>query len=180
MPNTPTYDFPYPAVTDAPDGPTQIQALAGAVEDEIERIDASLGTVTPVTNWTTYLPIVFGAGSGTFTTRSGRWRRIGPKTVAFSVYFKMATDGTGTSNVNIALPTVPNRAIRQTIAGHSEGPGAVLQAVIYTSAEGGSGNLTDRILLTNSATTGSLNGSAGNAPLMAGQECTITGVYEEA
>lgn len=32
MPNTPIYSFPYPALTDAPNGAAQIQALAQAVE----------------------------------------------------------------------------------------------------------------------------------------------------
>jgi hypothetical protein len=35
MPSTPNYGFPYPAETDSPDGPTQIQALASAVDTQV-------------------------------------------------------------------------------------------------------------------------------------------------
>lgn len=37
--NTPTYGFPFPENTDPPDGPAQFEALALAVEGELERID---------------------------------------------------------------------------------------------------------------------------------------------
>lgn len=36
---TPTYEFPYPTNSDAPDGPAQIKALAEKVETEIVRVD---------------------------------------------------------------------------------------------------------------------------------------------
>lgn len=42
MPSTPVYSFPYPALTDAPNGATQIQALADAVEDQLQVTDASV------------------------------------------------------------------------------------------------------------------------------------------
>lgn len=45
MPTTPVYAFPYPALTDSPNGPTQIQALAEAVDDEIVRVDADVAAV---------------------------------------------------------------------------------------------------------------------------------------
>ena len=41
MPVTPIYSFPYPALTDPPNGAAQIQALAEAVETEIDSLDAS-------------------------------------------------------------------------------------------------------------------------------------------
>lgn len=42
MPTTPTYGFPYPALSDAPDGPSQIEALAEALETKIAAMDAIL------------------------------------------------------------------------------------------------------------------------------------------
>lgn len=45
---TATYSLPYPEPTDAPDGPTQIEALADAVEDEIERVDAAIAGLSAV------------------------------------------------------------------------------------------------------------------------------------
>ncbi len=41
MPSTPTYGLPYPALSDPPNGPAQIQALAEEVETELTRIDAT-------------------------------------------------------------------------------------------------------------------------------------------
>lgn len=35
MPSTPTYGLPYPAITDPPNGATQIQALAAGVEEQL-------------------------------------------------------------------------------------------------------------------------------------------------
>jgi hypothetical protein len=43
---TPTYNFPYPELGDSPNGPVQIQALAQAVEDQLEVTDATVGTHT--------------------------------------------------------------------------------------------------------------------------------------
>lgn len=39
MPVTPTYNFPYPALSDPPNGPSQVQGLATGVETELVRID---------------------------------------------------------------------------------------------------------------------------------------------
>lgn len=50
MPVTPTYNFPYPALSDSPNGPSQIGALAVAVEDELERIDNAILPIIPYVN----------------------------------------------------------------------------------------------------------------------------------
>lgn len=42
MPSTPIYGLPYPSLSDPPNGPAQIQALADAVEDELDRIDDTI------------------------------------------------------------------------------------------------------------------------------------------
>lgn len=54
MPATPVYAFPYPSVTDAPNGPSQIQSLATAVESKFITVDATAAATkilsnTPVT-----------------------------------------------------------------------------------------------------------------------------------
>lgn len=43
---TPIYGFPYPALTDSPNGPAQIQALAEAVEADLAVTDANIAAVT--------------------------------------------------------------------------------------------------------------------------------------
>ncbi|MFI5561499.1 hypothetical protein ACIA2T_19650 [Amycolatopsis japonica] len=45
MPSTPTYAFPYPALTDPPNGAAQIQALATQVESKLSITDANVSTV---------------------------------------------------------------------------------------------------------------------------------------
>lgn len=42
---TPVYGFPYPALTDSPNGPAQIQALAEAVEADLVVTDANVATL---------------------------------------------------------------------------------------------------------------------------------------
>lgn len=42
MPSTTVYNLRYPALSDAPDGPAQIQALAEDVEAELVRVDADI------------------------------------------------------------------------------------------------------------------------------------------
>lgn len=42
---TPIYGFPYPALTDAPNGPAQFQALAEAVEADLAVTDANIATI---------------------------------------------------------------------------------------------------------------------------------------
>lgn len=50
MPTTPIFAFPYPALTDAPNGAAQIQALAEAVETELNATNADVTAVQTVTN----------------------------------------------------------------------------------------------------------------------------------
>lgn len=125
------------------------------------------------TDWATYTPLWTNADGSTFATRTGRWKRIGKKTVAFSIYVDMATSGSGSGLVTTTLPTVPDRTIRQTFAGHSESPGMVLQAITQT---GGSGTTVERILQVSATATNSLIGS----DCVAGRLFTISGFYEEA
>lgn len=46
MPTTPIYGLPYPSLSDPPNGAAQIQALAEAVESELQRIDGTPAAVT--------------------------------------------------------------------------------------------------------------------------------------
>lgn len=43
---TPIYGFPYPALTDSPNGPAQIQALAEAVEADLATTDATAASLS--------------------------------------------------------------------------------------------------------------------------------------
>lgn len=65
----------------------------------------------PPGSWQAYTPAVT-AGSGTFTTVSaaGRFQRVG-RTVSFTVEIDVATVGTATSFITVALPVKPNSAL---------------------------------------------------------------------
>lgn len=44
MPSTPVYGIPYPSLSDPPNGPAQMQALALEVENELTRVDSRIAT----------------------------------------------------------------------------------------------------------------------------------------
>lgn len=46
MPTTPIYGLPYPSLSDPPNGAAQIQALAEAIEVELQRLDSVPAAVT--------------------------------------------------------------------------------------------------------------------------------------
>lgn len=46
MPTTPVYGLPYPSLSDSPNGPAQFQALAQAVETQLQRLDSVPAAVT--------------------------------------------------------------------------------------------------------------------------------------
>ncbi|GAA4981199.1 hypothetical protein [Actinopolymorpha pittospori] len=127
------------------------------------------------TDWATYIPNWGNAGSPTFAVRTGRWRRIGRKTVAFQIYVKIGTTaGSGTLPVWAGLPTNPARIVRQVFVGHTEGPGYTLSAVTWPDGTVAA-NAIDRILYVNASVTANLLGS----DCAAGMQFSIAGVYEE-
>jgi hypothetical protein len=69
VPSTPIYGLPYPSLTDPPNGPAQFQALAEAVETELNRIDGVL-TSTPVTQSSSVAATV-STSSTTYVALSG-------------------------------------------------------------------------------------------------------------
>lgn len=60
---------------------------------------------TPITDWQSYTPTVSNLGSGSLSTNSGRWRRVGDSMEVSIHSIKDATSGTGATAVIWALPT---------------------------------------------------------------------------
>ncbi len=60
MPNTTNQNYPYPSLTDTPNGPSQFQDLAQAVDDSVTRNQADIANLIPplldFTNTATRLP----------------------------------------------------------------------------------------------------------------------------
>lgn len=69
MPSTPIYGLPYPSLSDPPNGPAQFQALAEAVEAELDRIDDTISGV-PITQSSSVTATVFTA-STTYVALAG-------------------------------------------------------------------------------------------------------------
>lgn len=101
---TSTYSWPYPDLVDAPNGPSQFQALADAIETDVARIDAVTSAWTNYSgslSWTasTTNPTI---GNGTITAR---YVHVG-KLVIYSGDITMGsttTFGSGTYFVSVPV-----------------------------------------------------------------------------
>lgn len=60
------------------------------------------------TTWSSYTPVVSGAGAATFSTRDGWYFKIG-KLVFVQTHIALSAAGTGTGTVTISLPSTPYR-----------------------------------------------------------------------
>lgn len=86
---TPTYNFPYPELGDSPNGPVQINALAQAVEDQLEITDAAVsvhtGQITTAnTNITHITRTCKTASAGINQTATGAVVALNAATVTFT------------------------------------------------------------------------------------------------
>lgn len=76
MPGTPTYNFPYPSLTDDPNVPADMQLLAQAIEDEIERVDNNVSLVLGATQ--AFTTAVVATAETTTSTAYTDLATIGP------------------------------------------------------------------------------------------------------
>ena len=124
MPNTVLYNFPYPALSDAPNGPVQIQALAQAVENKISTMDtivnsaviytSSLGSITsPVVDQIAYL-----------TSSRAFFRWDGSNWLSFNPVCHLYQTSVGTQSlVNITATAITfTGEIVDDLNGHSSAP----------------------------------------------------------
>lgn len=133
------------------------------------------------TTWQTYTPTVAGQGSGTFTSRTGFYYKLG-KLVFFQAEFVMNAAGTGTGTVTVTAPSnIYRTGGRQNIPCHSQSTttsGAVMNGNAV-ALETGTGAVIDRISVSNDGTTNRDNVLNG-ANLLTGARVTIEGWYREA
>lgn len=122
-------------------------------------------------NFSTYSPISSGHGSGTFSSKTGWYQRIG-KMIYFTAYFTMSVAGSGPTPWAFSAPTSIDRTTRQVVFGHMESGGAPgsISAVAFT---GGSGVMFDRVR----SSTG-VNITGGDLTVSA--IVTFSGWYREA
>jgi hypothetical protein len=127
--------------------------------------------------FTTYIPTVTGGGSATFTTQTGYYTYQQPKLVWVNIYLVVAVAGSGSSSVQVDLPTAPDRSTRQQLLINFEGAySAVGAAVLFT---GGAGATIDRLRLQNNGASDVVANLTG-AGLTAGALLNLSGSYREA
>ncbi|HEY7431997.1 MAG TPA: hypothetical protein VH641_14845 [Streptosporangiaceae bacterium] len=164
MGTTANYALRYPALSDTPDGATQIENLA-------EDVDAALDGVANPT-FSSYTPAVGNGGTVTWTTRTGWYAKHG-KWVFFNVYLVVNAAGSGASGVTIDAPSNIDRTTRQPVAGLMLQASAHNGSLVLQANTSGSGATFDR-----------LNDSGGTqitgAMLTAGAVIAIQGSYREA
>ena len=131
-------------------------------------------TVLGGTTWSAYTPTVGGAGSATWTTRSGYYYRIG-KLVFLDIYLQVNGAGSGSSTVTVTAPSSIDRSLRQVMTVNIEGTGiaGVDGPANLMTFLGGSGAVFDRIRVAD-------NGSMSGSDLVASSLITIQGWYREA
>lgn len=167
LPTTGRYEGMYCDVRDV----DQLVRWSGSAWDVVAEVP---------TGYQTYTPVFTGHGSATFSTLTGRWKRISYKTVHFIAYWVVSTAGSGTQNVTITAPTAIDRVVRQSVMGHIEGAATPsLRHVAAVSFTGGSGAVFDRIRFDSGGSTNGLNNLTG-ADLASGMLGVIQGIYMEA
>lgn len=109
-------------------GVTGSLTTSGSVTATGNLLGADISLTT--TNWTTFSPVWTNLGTATFDTNVGWYKKFG-KLVEFEVYAVIATGGSGSSGVQINLPSTPFRAgngpatTRQSIPGFISGVGGI-------------------------------------------------------
>lgn len=125
-------------------------AISHTTAGQLMTIDpVEIHTTVPITTYdsntfTLYTPTVNGAGTATFTQRTGWYQRIG-KMIFFNAFVVLNAAGSGASNVTISAPTSINRTTRQVVVGHIDNTSAVNGSAELIAFISGSGTTFDRI-----------------------------------
>ncbi|MET9436863.1 hypothetical protein [Streptomyces sp. NPDC006551] len=125
------------------------------------------------TTWDAYTPVVTGAGTPTYTTRTGWYRQIGDE-VYFCAYIVIgATAGTGSALITVTAPTLIDRTTRQIVPANGDGMSGNSGSLQAVALPGTVTNVFDRI---RNSTGTNVTGSA----LVTGATLTIQGSYRRA
>jgi hypothetical protein len=166
---TPVYNLPFPEGTDAPDGPTQIENLALAVEAVLARMDTTyvqrVYTATGVTVWnkpTGIKGVIVelqggGGGSGGCATTAANQTSGsgGGKGGAYARFWVPAASLAATENV-----TVGTGGTAAAAGNNSGGDGAATSFGAFGSAPGGEGGAGGGAAASSGASTSQNGGDA--------------------
>lgn len=124
MPNTVLYNFPYPALSDAPNGPVQIQALAQAVENKISQMDTTVNSAIVYTN---DLASIVGPVAGRvafLTTSNAFFKYSGTQWLSYNPIAHLYQTSGGTQSIANSTPTAIsfNAQIVDDLNGHQNSP----------------------------------------------------------
>lgn len=152
-------------------GDTNLYRSAADTLKTDDSLIVGAGLTVGSTTWTTYTPTVTGGGSVTWSTRTGYYYKLG-KLVFVVAYLSVNAAGSGSSNVQVDMPSSVDRTTRQVLGISAEGVGlnGHSHAVFFT---GGTGATSDRI---RSYDGQNMIGS----DLLAGGIVTVQGWYREA
>jgi hypothetical protein len=123
--------------------------------------------------FTTYTPAVTNGGAVTWTTRTGRWQRVG-KMIYFNAYLNVNVAGSGAGLITIDGPVDISRTTRQVVMVHLDNVTAAREGTgVVLAFDSGSGPVFDRV-------RGRDNVNLTGADLLAGAHITVEGWYREA
>jgi hypothetical protein len=128
------------------------------------------------TGLNTYIPTMTGAGTATFSTRTGWWQRVGPM-IFFNATFITSAIGTGTATIAITAPTAIDRTVQQVVTGHIAGTAGVNGTVAGIALTTGTSTTIDRI---RTSTGANITGADLANGASAGAAVNIQGWYREA
>jgi hypothetical protein len=147
---TPIYGFPYPALTDSPNGPAQIQALAEAVEADLAVTDAAVAALNA--------EVHFGDG-GTYPNSTQNTAG----TTTSGVFTNVLTGGT-TCSLTFVAPVSGRVDIHNTaqVSNNTAGQSAIMSHEVRVGAVVGSG----AVIQAAAIATGILAGNAVRATVV--------------
>lgn len=132
--------------------------------------------------FTTFTPVVTGAGSATWATRTGWYTRHG-SLITVNVHLVVNAAGSGTALVAVDMPTAVHRGTRQVLTMHTEstGPnGSHIGNGTCAFFAGGAATATSDRLRTSSNDGTNRDANLTGADLLAGGTITIQGSYRAA
>lgn len=135
---TPNYSFPYPQSTDVPDGASQIQALAGAVDTALHASDVNITALQAQNTLVTYTPtFTMGTPNGTVY---GEYYQFGKLVVVSATFTATTGVSLDVGNITCSMPFA------------SAAPGKNMQWTGEAVFGGGAGYIGDVILGEGSST----------------------------
>jgi hypothetical protein len=118
------YNFPYPSLSDAPNGPAQIQALAQAVENKIAQMDTTVNSAVVYTNNLATIGAPITDQIAFLTTSNSFFKYNGTSWLSYNPICHLYQTSGGTQSIPNITPTAIsfNAEIVDDLNGHQNAP----------------------------------------------------------